>query len=295
MEINNTIAEQWKGRKLWRLLFPLIVEQMLAVTIGMADTAMVASVGEHAVSGVSLVDSINVLLVIAFGALAMGGSVVVSQYIGRRDTKKARVAACQLMYTTAAVSLAIMLFTAALCAPILRLVYGRIEADVMEAVKTYFMLSAISYPFLAIYNAAASLYRSMGNSRISMLISLLVNILNITGNAVLIFGFHLGVLGAGLSTMASRVVAAVVLMAMLVSDKYSPISLADLCNIRLNGGVIRSILNVGIPSGVESSMFQIGKILVARIFTTFGTAAIAANAISNSINSFTSTPGLLSV
>jgi putative MATE family efflux protein len=291
LEINNTIAEQWKGRELWRLLFPLIVEQILTVTIGMADTVMVASVGEHAVSGVSLVDSINMLLVIAFGALATGGSVVVSQYIGRRNTQKARVAARQLMYTTAAVSLAIMLLTLALCVPILRLVYGRIKTDVMEAAKTYFILSAISYPFLAIYNATASLYRSMGNSRISMLISLLVNILNITGNALLIFGFHLGVLGAGLATMASRATAAFVLTAMLVSDKYSPISLSGLFNVRLNGGVIRSILKVGVPSGVESSMFQIGKILVSRIFTTFGTAAIAANAISNSINSFTSMPG----
>ncbi|MDR2447114.1 MAG: MATE family efflux transporter [Treponema sp.] len=291
MEINNTIAEQWKGRELWRLLFPLIVEQILTVAIGMVDTVMVASVGEHAVSGVSLVDSINMLLVIAFGALATGGSVVVSQYIGRRNTKKARIAARQLMYTTAAMSLAIMLFTLALCVPILRLVYGRIEADVMEAAKTYFMLSAINYPFLAIYNATASLYRSVGNSRISMLISLLVNILNITGNAILIFGFHLGVLGAGLATMASRAAAAFVLTAMLVTDKYSPISLAGLFTIRLNGGVIRSILKVGVPSGVESSMFQIGKVIVSRIFTTFGTTAIAANAISGSINSFTFMPG----
>ncbi|MDR0557758.1 MAG: MATE family efflux transporter [Treponema sp.] len=291
MEINNTIAEQWKGRDLWRLLFPLIMEQILTITIGMADTVMVASVGEHAVSGVSLVDSINMLLVIAFGALATGGSVVVSQYIGRRNTKLARAAARQLMYTTAAVSLAVMLFTLALCGPILRLVYGRIEIDVMEAAKTYFILSAASYPFLAIYNAAASLYRSMGNSRISMLISLLVNILNIAGNAVLIFGFHLGVLGAGLATMASRATAAFVLTAMLVSDKYSPISLAGLFTVRLNGGVIHSILKVGVPSGVESSMFQIGKILVSRIFTTFGTATIAANAISGSISAFIFMPG----
>jgi putative MATE family efflux protein len=291
LEINNTIAEQWKGRDLWRLLFPLIVEQILTVTIGMMDTVMVAAVGEYAVSGVSLVDSINMLLVIAFGALATGGSVVVSQYIGRRNERKARAAARQLTYTTAAVSLTIMIFTLVLCVPILRLVYGRIDTEVMDAAKTYFMLSAVSYPFLAVYNAAASLYRSMGNSRISMLISLLVNILNIAGNAVLIFGFHLGVFGAGLATLVSRASAAFVLMAMLVSDKYSPISLAGIFNIRLDGAIIRSILKVGIPSGMESSMFQIGKVLVSRIFTTFGTSAIAANAISSSINAFTSMPG----
>jgi putative MATE family efflux protein len=291
LKINNTIAEQWKGRELWRLLFPLIVEQILTVTIGMADTVMVATVGEYAVSGVSLVDSVNMLLVIAFSALAAGGSVVVSQYIGRRNERKARAAARQLTYTTAAVSLMIMVFTLILCVPILRFVYGRIEPDVMDAAKTYFILTALSYPFLAVYNAAASLYRSMGNSRISMLISLLVNILNIAGNAILIFGFHLGVFGAGLATLVSRAAAAFVLMAMLVPDKYSPISLAGIFNIRLDGGIIRSILRVGIPSGVESSMFQIGKVLVSRIFTTFGTAAIAANAISSSINAFTSMPG----
>jgi putative MATE family efflux protein len=288
--MTTSAAEQWKGAGLWRLLVPLIVEQVFGVTIGIADTLMVASVGEHAVSGVSLVDSINVLLIIAFGALATGGSVVVSQYIGRRDERRSRTASLQLMYVTTAVSLLLMVCTLLLASPILRLVYGRISPAVMDAAKTYFMLSALSYPFLAVYNAAASLYRSMGNSRVSMLISLLVNLVNISGNAVLIFGLGLGVLGAGISTLVSRAVAALVLFVMLVSDVYSPVSLAGVFKIRLDGAVIRSILNVGIPSGVESSVFQVGKILVSRIFTTFGTAAIAANAVSSAINSMMSMP-----
>lgn len=288
METN--VAEQWQGAAMRRLLWPLIVEQLLGVTMGLSDTIMVASVGEHAVSGVSLVDSINILLIISFSALATGGSVVVSQYIGRGDKIKSRTAARQLMYVTVAVSLILMVFTLLLSAPILHLVYGRIDADVMEAAKTYFVLSALSYPFLAVYNAAASLYRSMGNSRVSMLVSLFVNILNVAGNAILIFGFHLGVLGAGISTLVSRAAAALVLSVMLVSDKYSSISLSDVFKARLDRAMIRSILNVGIPSGVESSMFQVGKILVSRIFTTFGTAAIAANAICNTVCSFMNMP-----
>jgi Na+-driven multidrug efflux pump len=150
MEEISALQKQWDNRALFRLLWPLMLEQILGVTIGIADTVMVTSVGEFAVSGVSIVDTINVLLVIAFGALATGGSVVVSQYIGRRDLKKAERASMQLMYTSLAVSIVIMLFTLLLYGPILSLIYGRIDAEVMTAARTYFWLSALSYPFLAV-------------------------------------------------------------------------------------------------------------------------------------------------
>jgi putative MATE family efflux protein len=284
------VAEQWNNRALFRLLWPLVVEQALNITIGMADTVMVTTVGEYAVSGVSIVDAINQLLIIAFGALATGGAVVVSQFIGRRNEKSARLASRQLMYASITVSLVIMITAFALRRPLLQLIYGQIAPDVMQAAETYFWLSALSYPFLAIYNSAASLFRSIGNSRVSMRVALLVNILNVTGNAILIFGFNMGVAGAGIATLVSRMAAAAVLLVMLISNRNSPISLAGIMKLRLEPGIIRSILNVGVPSGLESSMFQVGKILVSRIFTTFGTAAIAANAIAGSINSFSFMP-----
>jgi putative MATE family efflux protein len=285
------MMEQWNNRVLFRLLWPLLIEQILGVTIGLADMMMVAIVGEHAVSGVSLVEAINILLIIAFGALATGGSVVVSQYLGRKDIKSASHGAKQLIYVSTVTALIIMGITLLLYRPILQIIYGNIAPDVMAAAETYFWITALSYPFLALYNAAASLFRSMGNSRIPMLVALLVNILNIGGNGVLIFCLHLGVMGAALSTLISRIGAAAVLTALLMSPRSGSITLKGLCKITLEPSMIRRILNVGIPSGLENSMFQLGKILVSRIFTTFGTAAIAANAIAGVINSFAFMPG----
>jgi putative MATE family efflux protein len=280
----------WDNSALWRLIGPLIVEQILGITIGLAATVMVAGVGEHAVSGVSIVDAINQLLIIAFAALATGGAVVVSHYIGARNVQKSRSASRQLMYVSFAISVLIMLFALALREPLLSLIYGKIDSDVMESAKIYFFFSALSYPFLAIYNSSASLFRSAGNSRITMFVAVLVNILNVGGNALLIYGFGMGVAGAGIATLVSRAVAAIVLTWLLVRDRVSGISLDGLFKIKLEGPEIRSILKVGIPSGVESSMFQLGKILTSRIFASFGTAAMAGNAVSASINSLSFMP-----
>jgi putative MATE family efflux protein len=261
--------------------------------MGIADTYMVTIIGEHAISGVSLVDVINNLFIIAFGALATGGSVVVSQYIGRNDEKCSALSARQLVYASTGASLAIMAVGVFLRRPILSLIYGRIEHEVMEAADIYFFITALSYPFLALYNASAALFRSMGNSRVPMLTALLVNILNIGGNALLIFGFRMGVAGAAWATLVSRGAAAFLLTSLLLRGRYrrSPVSLSGLFKIRIDWPIIKIILGIGIPNGVEGSMFQIGKILVSRIFTSFGTAAIAANAISTTINSLSYMPG----
>ncbi|MDR2785387.1 MAG: polysaccharide biosynthesis C-terminal domain-containing protein, partial [Treponema sp.] len=277
--VESPIARQWTNRALLRLIWPLVIEQILAVTMGLADTIMVATVGEHAVSGVSLVDAINQLLIIAFGALATGGAVVVSQYMGRRRLKSARLASRQLVYVNTVVSVVIMAFALCLRRASLALIYGAAEPDVMRAAETYFLLSALSYPFLALYNSAASLYRATGNSRVPMLTALLVNVINIGGNALFIFRFHWGVAGAGLATLICRITAAAVLMVLLMWSRNGAVSLSGIFDIHIRPDMIRSILRVGIPGCLENSMFQIGKIMVSRIFTSFGTAAIAANAI----------------
>lgn len=289
----QTAAEQWKGPALPRLLRPLVAEQLLGVTMGVADTVMVASIGEFALSGVSLVDTINNLFIIAFSALATGGSVVVSQYIGRRDERKAARSAIQLVYASLAASLLITAAGVFLRRPLLSLVYGGIRPEVMAAADTYFLISSLSYPFLALYNASAALFRSMGNGRTPMLTALMVNVLNVGGNALLIFGFRMGVAGAALATLASRAAAASILAVLLTYGGYrrSPVSLSGLFRTRIDIPIIKTILRIGIPAGVENSMFQTGRILVSRIFTSFGTAAIAANAIATSINSFSYMPG----
>jgi putative MATE family efflux protein len=258
--------------------------------MGAADTVMVSSVGEFAVSGVHVVDSINNLLVIAFMALATGGAVVVSQYIGRSDTKSAHLASKQLIYAVTAVSVLIMVISMLFRRSIIWLLYGTLEDTVMEAASLYFLITALSYPFLAVYNANAALFRAAGNSKVPMKIALLVNILNIGGNAFFIFGLHIGVAGAAFSTLISRLIAAVITCTLLMRTN-DMLSLSGILKIKFVPAMIRKILNVGIPSGIESSMFMIGKLLTQKIFTTFGTAAIAGNAIASVINSFSFMPG----
>lgn len=277
-------------KDLARLIIPLVIEQILAVTIGMADTVMVSSVGEAAVSGISLVDTINLLLINVFSALATGGSVVASQYMGRGDRDSACRAAKQLYLSITALSLAILLVSLAAHRPMLRLLFGGIEADVMNSAQTYFILSAISYPFLAVYNAGAAIFRSMGNSKVSMFTSLLMNIVNISGNAILIFGFHYGVLGAAIASLASRFLGAVIITKLLL-DKGNPIHLDTLLHWEPHPKMIRNILGIGVPNGLENGMFQIGKIMVQSLIVSFGTTAIAANAVANNVASMEVIPG----
>lgn len=277
-------------RTLERLILPMFVEQLLSVTMGMADTLMVSGVGEAAVSSVSLVDSINILIIQILSALATGGAVIGSQYIGRRDEENARRSSAQL-YTVLAVStVTVMLLTLLLCRPILRLVFGQIDEDVMNFAQTYFIISALSYPFIGAYNAGAALFRAQGNSRISMLASLVMNIINIVGNALLIYGFGLGVLGAALATLIGRVFAACWVF-WQQQQFENPLRIERLQDMYPDRTMIMRILGIGIPSGLENGMFQIGKLCVSSLTSTLGTSAIAANAVANSISSLINIPG----
>lgn len=273
-----------------RLLIPLVFEQLLAVTVGMADGVMVSSVGEAAVSGVSLVDQINVLLIQVFSAMATGGAVVASQYLGRRDRENASTASRQLVYLVLFLSLGMGALAIAFNRHILSLVFGATSADVMEAAQTYFWLSALSYPFLAVYNAGAALFRSMGNSRISLFASILMNIINIGGNAILIYGFNMGVAGAAIASLVSRMAAAGIVL-FLLRNPEMPVNLVGLLRFRWVGGMQRSILRVGVPSGVENGMFQIGKLLVASLIASMGLTAMTANAVCNNVAAISNVPG----
>ncbi|MCL1815197.1 MAG: MATE family efflux transporter [Treponema sp.] len=281
----------WDSRRLIRLLWPLVVEQLLAVTMGAADTIMVGFVGEAAVSGVNIIDNINNLFIIAFTALCTGGTVVVSQYIGRGDGANARSASRQLYYAVIMAAIMVMIPAMIWRKEIIRILYGAVEKDVMNAASIYFLVTAGSYPFLGIYNACSALFRSAGNSKIPMRIAFMVNCTNIIGNGILIFGFRLGSTGAAIATLTSRIIAASVLTFMLVHNR-SPIGLEGIHRFSLNRFMTARILNVGVPSGLESSMFYIGRLLTQRIFTSFGTAAMAGNAIASVINSFSYMPGL---
>ena len=276
-------------KQLIKLILPLVVEQFLAMTIGIADTLMVATCGEAAVSGISLVDSINILLINIFSALATGGAIVCSQYIGKEQPENARKAAKQLVLITAILSVAIMIACLLSQRGLLRVLFGSIEDAVMDNAVTYLFLSALSYPFIAVYNAGAALFRSMGNSKISMYASLMMNIVNVGGNALLIFQFNMGVAGAGLASLISRILAAVFVLYLLRSKK-NLIRIENWLHWKPNFGMIKNILRIGIPTGLENGMFQIGKILVASLIASFGTASITANAVANSASSLVFVP-----
>ncbi len=277
----------FSDRDLRKLIVPLVVEQLLAVTIGMADTLMVASCGEAAVSGISLVDTISILLVGLFGAMASGGAVVAAQYIGKKDREMVGKASTQLFLAVGIFSLVLMFAALFGNCFILKGIYGGVEEEVMRNAEIYFYISAVSYPFLGIYNSGAALFRAVGNSKISMQISFVSNLLNVVGNAVLIFGFDMGVAGAGFSTLAARVVSAVAICGLLAKSSEIPMGKSW----KPDGGLLYKILYIGVPSGVENSIFQIGKLLLSSLIASFGTVAITANAVVGNIGSFQLIPG----
>lgn len=280
----------FSNRDLKKLIIPMILEQMLAVLVGLSDTIMVADVGEAAVAAVSLVDNINVLLIGIFSALATGGAVVAGQYLGHGDRKKACRAGEQLILFMTFFSLLIMLLLY-LCKPfILHVVFGRIEPDVMAYSDTYLMIVTASIPFIALYNCGAALFRVQGNSVISMLVSILMNAINVIGNAVLIFGFHCSVEGVAIPTLVSRVVAAIVIILLLRRQSLT-IHISRPFHFSFDWGMIKRILQIGIPNGVENSMFQLGKLVLLSLISSFGTVAITANAVSNSVAAFAILPG----
>lgn len=286
------------NRDLTRLMIPLVIEQLLLMTVGMADTMMVTTAGEAVVSGVSLVDSINILIINIFSALSTGGAVVVAQYLGRKEPENARSAAKQLLYVALMAALLLMGAALFLREHILRLLFGSISREVMDSALIYFLLTAAAYPFIAVYNAGAALFRAMGNSKVSMVNSLIVNLINIAVNAVLIYGFGMGAAGAGIGTLVSRMAAAVIIGIMITRPSLQ-VYVENLFHPNLQWRTVKSILGIGIPAGIENGMFQIGKLLVLRLVTSFDVgvnlavqgSAVAANAICNSIASFINVPG----
>ena len=264
------------------LLIPVVLEQLLNSIMGTADTMMVSNVGSAAISAVSLVDSINVLVIQAFSALAAGGAIVCAQYIGQRNKEKANESARQVLFIITAISVAVSLICLVFQKPLLRLIFGSVEPAVMRASETYFFYTALSFPFIAAYDSAASIFRAQDNTKGPMIISMISNVMNIAGNAVMIWVFHMGVAGAALSTLISRIFCAVVVIIQLRKEKEGQeVVVRDYFEIRPDWSMIRRILGLGIPSGIENSMFQLGKLAIQSTVSTLGTTAIAAQAMTN--------------
>lgn len=284
-------AYLFDNKALMVLIIPLVIEQFLAILVGMADSIMIASVGEAAVSGVSLVDNIMVLFINAFSALATGGAVISGQYLGQKHEHHACRASTQIVWFVTAVAVALMLVVYGGKWLILHVVFGSIDADVMKHANTYLLIVTASIPFMALYNAGAAIFRAMGDSKVPMKVSVLMNLINVAGNAILIYGFHRGTEGVAIPTLISRVTAAVVIT-VLLGNQNLRLHIERGVRYRPDWRMIRRILRIGVPNGLENSMFQLGKIMVLSLVSSFGTYAIASNAVCNVIAMFEILPGL---
>ncbi len=281
----------YSNKDLRSLILPLVMEQLLAILVGMLDTVMISGVGEAAVSGVSLVDNINILVINIFAAMATGGAVVAGHALGQKKQEQAGKSAWQMMLFLLYASLAITVLLMGAHKVILRAIFGQVEEAVMTSAVTYLIVTGLSICPLALYNGCAALFRAMGNSRTTMYISLLMNLINLIGNAILIFLFQMGVAGAAIATLIARTVAALLIFKLMFDEKRE-IHFRGRLTFHMDFPQVKKILYIGIPNGLENSLFQLGKILLLSLVSTFGTTAIAANAVCGTIANFNILPGM---
>ncbi len=273
----------FSNKSLIKLIIPLIIEQGLTILVGMADSVMVSAVGEAAISGVSLVDMIAAVILVLFSALATGGAVITSQLLGAKNLEKARRSAGQLILMATALGILIMVPCLIFSEELLMLCFGAIEADVKEAGLLYLRITALSFPFLALYNAGAAIFRSVGNSKVSMQVSMVMNIINVAGNAFCIFVLHWGVAGVAVPTLVSRLVAGVHMMVKVAKPDVTlrPTKEGLTC---IDHKMMGNILRIGVPSACENCFFSLGRLIVASMITLFGTSQVSANAVAGNID-----------
>lgn len=281
----------FSNKELKKLILPLFMEQLLVMLVGIADTFVVSYAGEAAVSGVSLVNSFNTIFIYLFTALASGGAVIISQYIGRHDTEPAGESASQLFTVSLLFSAAAAVVILMLHRQILRLMFGKVEPEVMEACVTYLRISAYSYPAIAVYNAGAAVYRSIGKTSTTMYISVLSNIINVIGNVIGVFVLNAGVAGVAYPSLAARMFSAVVITG-LCFRKRERVQYRLGWILQWNRDLMRRILGIAVPNGIENGIFQFVKVALSSVAALFGTYQIAANGIAQSIWSMAALAGV---
>ncbi len=272
----------FSNKQLGRLILPLLVEQLLVMLVGMADTIMVSAAGEAAISGVSIVNDVNNLIIAILTAIAGGGSVIVTQYLGNQDRENTKLSASQLITISFLISLVFGILCVIFHTAILKLLYSSVDADVMESAKVYFWITALSFPFLGVYNSSAALYRSMNRTSITMRVSILMNIINVVGNFICVYMWHMGAAGVAWPTLISRIVAAIVMFSLcFIQDAPISVNWKDILEWKQD--IVSKILSIAIPNGIENGLFQLGKVLVSTFVATYGTVQIAANGVTNSL------------
>lgn len=273
--------KRFNNHQLIALIIPIIIEQFLAQLVGIIDTLMISYAGEAAVSGVSLVNQLNTVFIMIFTALATGGAIVASQYVGSEDKENGNLAASQLVMLITVISLMITGMIFMFGKPIFHTFFGRVENDVFSSGMTYLYISAMSFPFLALYNGCAGMFRSMGKTKTIMNISIIMNIINVVGNYIGIFILHAGVAGVAYPSLISRIFAAVVML-YLSKDHNNTIYIELKNMLCVKFSMMKKILSIAIPNSIESGLFQISKVALSSIVALFGTVQIAANGIAQS-------------
>lgn len=279
------------NKSLRMMIIPLFLEQLLVMLVGLADTLIVSHVGEAAVSGVSLVNQFNTIFIYLFTALASGGAVVISQYIGKQATEDAGEAASQLLSFSTVFSMLVAALVLIGNERMLQMMFGRVEDDVMQACITYLRISAYSYPALAIYNSGAAMFRSIGKTSVTMYLSVASNIINIIGNIIGVFVLRAGVAGVAYPSLIARVFSAVVITG-LCFQKKNKVVYKYRKIFFLNSSLMKHILNIAIPNGLENGVFQLVKVALSSIVALFGTYQIAANGVAQSIWSLAALAGV---
>ena len=281
----------FSNHDLKRMILPLFFEQLLVMLVGLADTLVVSYAGEAAVSGVSLVNQFNTIFIYLFTALASGGAVVISQYIGKKARDSAGDAASQLLLFSVVFSVIIAVLVLMGNEWLLRLVFGSVEQPVMRACVTYLRISAYSYPALAIYNAGAAVYRSLGKTSVTMYLSIASNLINVAGNVVGVFVLHAGVAGVAYPSLIARTFSAVVITALCFRQENGVVYRKKWL-VHWNGAMMRRMLAIAIPNGMENGIFQLVKVALSSIVALFGTYQIAANGVAQSIWSLAALAGV---
>lgn len=273
-----------------RLVLPMLADLTLTLLVGMIDSVMVAGVGEDAVSGVSLVDTVMQIIILVFSAFATGGAVVAGQYLGAKNDRLACRTTTELVWFSGMVSLVLMLAMYAIKGLILNVLFGTITPQVYYHANRYLIVVVLSIPALSLYQSCAAIFRTMGKAQFAMKMSMVMNIINVVGNALLIYGFQMGTAGAAASTVIARYAAAVIAVILLLDDKQM-LHLEKTLRYRPDKSLIKKILQIGVPNGVENGLFQLGKLMLLSLISTFGTSAIAANSVSQVMASLVCIPG----
>lgn len=281
----------FSNRDLKNMIVPLFFEQLLVMLVGIMDTFIVSYVGEAAVSGVSLVNSFNTIFIYLFTALASGGAVVISQYIGNKDQKNSVRSSSQLLMFSTLFSIVLTCIVLMFHQAILTALFGKVEIDVMNACITYIVISALSYPFIAIYNAGASLFRSMGKTKTTMYVSLASNIINVIGNCIGVFVLHAGVAGVAIPSLIARAFSAIVITKLCFQqNQMTYYTKKDL--FAFDTDILRRVLSIAVPNGIENGIFQFVKVALSSVVALFGTYQIAANGVAQSIWSLAALMGV---